>query len=110
MSLVQPVLIVSHIPILAACLFLDGPRFSTENWTVPARWMHSDTVQLTNLFAQHPNVKAALSGHVHLLNRGAIIITSVISATEPSVVPGGSVSTTTRQQVTRLSICMTVVL
>jgi 3',5'-cyclic AMP phosphodiesterase CpdA len=65
----QPVLIVSHIPILAACVFLDGPRFSNENWTVPARWMHSDTVRLTNLFAQHPNVKAALSGHIHLLDR-----------------------------------------
>ncbi|WP_461137920.1 metallophosphoesterase family protein [Spirosoma pomorum] len=65
----QPVLIVSHIPILAACVFFDGSRFADDNWTVPARWMHSDTVRLTNLFAKYPNVKAALSGHIHLLDR-----------------------------------------
>ncbi len=64
-----PILIVSHVPILAACVFFDGPRFTDENWTVPARWMHSDTVRLTDLFHRHPNVKAALSGHIHLVDR-----------------------------------------
>ena len=64
-----PVLIVSHVPILAACVFFDGPRFAEDAWTVPARWMHSDTVRLTNLFHKHPNVKAALSGHIHLVDR-----------------------------------------
>ena len=64
-----PILIISHVPILAACVFFDGPRFANDNWTVPARWMHSDTVRLTNLFAQYPNVKAALSGHIHLVDR-----------------------------------------
>lgn len=64
-----PVLIVSHIPILAACVFFDGQRFSGENWNVPARWMHSDTVRITSLFREHPNVKAALSGHIHLVDR-----------------------------------------
>ncbi|SOD78007.1 metallophosphoesterase family protein [Spirosoma fluviale] len=64
-----PILVVSHIPILAACVFFDGQRFADENWSVPARWMHSDTVRLTNLFHNHPNVKAALSGHIHLTDR-----------------------------------------
>ncbi len=64
-----PVLIVSHVPILAACVFFDGQRFANDNWNVPARWMHSDTVRMTNLFRQHPNVKAALSGHIHLVDR-----------------------------------------
>jgi len=64
-----PVLIVSHVPILAACVFFDGKRFEGENWNVPARWMHSDTVRLTSLFYRHPNVKAALSGHIHLTDR-----------------------------------------
>ncbi|GAB4030889.1 hypothetical protein GCM10028809_25190 [Spirosoma gilvum] len=64
-----PVLIVSHVPILAACVFFDGPRYANENWTIPARWMHSDTVRLTGLFNRHPNVKAALSGHIHLVDR-----------------------------------------
>lgn len=64
-----PVIIVSHIPILAACVFFDGPRFAGDAWTIPDRWMHSDTVRLTSLFRQYPNVKAALSGHIHLVDR-----------------------------------------
>lgn len=64
-----PILIVSHVPILAACVFFDGKRFEGENWNVPSRWMHSDTIRLTNLFYRHPNVKAALSGHIHLTDR-----------------------------------------
>ncbi|WP_040761156.1 metallophosphoesterase family protein [Spirosoma panaciterrae] len=64
-----PILIISHVPILAACVFFDGPRFAGDNWTIPARWMHSDTVRLTSLFHRYPNVKAALSGHIHLTDR-----------------------------------------
>lgn len=64
-----PILIVSHVPILAACVFFDGKRFENDHWSVPARWMHSDTVRLTSLFHRHPNVKAALSGHIHLTDR-----------------------------------------
>ncbi|WP_080238926.1 metallophosphoesterase family protein [Spirosoma rigui] len=64
-----PVLVVSHVPILAACVFFDGQRFSGDNWNVPSRWMHSDTVRITSLFREHPNVKAALSGHIHLVDR-----------------------------------------
>jgi Icc protein len=64
-----PILVVSHVPILAACVFFDGNRFTNETWNIPARWMHSDTVRLTSLFHKHPNVKAALSGHIHLVDR-----------------------------------------
>lgn len=64
-----PVLVVSHVPILAACVFFDGTRFAGEHWSVPARWMHSDTVRITDLFHRHPNVRAALSGHIHLTDR-----------------------------------------
>ncbi|RYC71251.1 metallophosphoesterase family protein [Spirosoma sordidisoli] len=64
-----PILIVSHVPILAACVFFDGKRFEGDHWNVPSRWMHSDTVRLTGLFNQYPNVKAALSGHIHLTDR-----------------------------------------
>lgn len=63
------VLIVSHVPILAACVFFDGQRFSGDNWNIPSRWMHSDTVRITKLFHQYPNVKAAISGHIHLVDR-----------------------------------------
>ncbi|GAB4023233.1 hypothetical protein GCM10028773_39500 [Spirosoma koreense] len=64
-----PILVISHVPILAACVFFDGQRFANANWVVPDRWMHSDTVRLTNLFHRFPNIKAALSGHIHLVDR-----------------------------------------
>ena len=64
-----PVLIVSHVPILAACVFFDGKRYEGQTWNVPGRWMHSDARQLVDLFARHPNVKACLSGHIHLTDR-----------------------------------------
>lgn len=64
-----PVLIVSHVPILAACVFFDGQRFSGDTWNVPSRWMHSDTMRISKLFHQFPNVKAAVSGHIHLVDR-----------------------------------------
>jgi 3',5'-cyclic-AMP phosphodiesterase len=64
-----PTLIVSHVPILAACVFFDGKRYEGQTWNVPGRWMHSDARQLVDLFAKHPNVKACLSGHIHLTDR-----------------------------------------
>ena len=65
----KPVMIISHIPILAACIFFDGNRFENNQWTVPGRWMHEDANELKNLFAKHPNVKLALSGHIHLVDK-----------------------------------------
>ncbi len=65
----KPVMIISHIPILAACIFFDGNRFENNQWNVPGRWMHEDANELKNLFAKHPNVKLALSGHIHLVDK-----------------------------------------
>ncbi|MBO0932837.1 metallophosphoesterase family protein [Fibrella aquatilis] len=64
-----PILIVSHVPILAACVFFDGKRYEGQTWNVPGRWMHTDARQLVDLFAKYPNVKACLSGHIHLTDR-----------------------------------------
>ncbi|CCG98764.1 metallophosphoesterase [Fibrella aestuarina BUZ 2] len=64
-----PVLVFSHVPILAACVFFDGKRYEGQTWNVPGRWMHTDARQLVDLFHQHPNVKACLSGHIHLTDR-----------------------------------------
>lgn len=64
-----PILIVSHIPILSACVFLDGKNFKNGEWRVPETWMHSDTEELVELFAKYPNVKLAISGHIHLSDR-----------------------------------------
>ncbi|MFN8358169.1 MAG: metallophosphoesterase [Spirosomataceae bacterium] len=64
-----PVMVVSHVPILAACVFFDGNRFEQEHWKVPGSWMHSDANRLAQLFYQHKNVKICLSGHIHLLDK-----------------------------------------
>jgi len=64
-----PVLVLSHIPILAACAYFDGDNERTGNWVVPGAWMHIDARRIKDLFGKHPNVKAAISGHIHLVDR-----------------------------------------
>lgn len=61
-----PVCILSHIPILSACVFFDNDLESTGNWVVPGAWTHIDARRLKDLFRKHANVKVCLSGHVHL--------------------------------------------
>lgn len=64
-----PVVILSHIPILCGCAFLDGENEKSGNWVVPGAWMHTDARKLKDLFHKHPNVKLCLSGHIHLRDR-----------------------------------------
>ncbi len=64
-----PVCVLSHIPILAACVFFDGQNLKGSNWQVPGAWMHQDSKRLKNLFTFHPNVKTCLSGHIHLIDK-----------------------------------------
>ncbi|MBK9936354.1 MAG: metallophosphoesterase [Cytophagaceae bacterium] len=63
------VMIVSHIPILSACVFLDGKNFKNGEWRVPETWMHGDAEELIELFDNYPNIKLAISGHIHLNDR-----------------------------------------
>lgn len=65
----KPTMIISHIPILAACVFFDGNNIKDEKWEVPGSWMHTDSKRLSELFHQHKNVKLAVSGHIHLTDR-----------------------------------------
>lgn len=62
----QPILVVSHIPILAACSFFDGDNEKSGNWAVPGAWMHIDARRIKDLFREHPNVRLCVSGHIHL--------------------------------------------
>jgi Icc protein len=63
-----PVMVLSHIPIFAACVFHFGDNVKNGNWEVPGAWMHTDCVDLVDLFYKHPNVKCCISGHMHLLD------------------------------------------
>jgi Icc protein len=67
----KPTMIISHIPILAACVFFDGDNMSEKEgrWEVPGSWMHTDAKKLSGLFDNHKNVKLAVSGHIHLTDR-----------------------------------------
>ncbi|HRJ26181.1 MAG TPA: metallophosphoesterase [Fimbriimonadaceae bacterium] len=64
-----PILVLSHIPILAACAYFDGNNEKTGNWVVPGSWMHIDARRITRAFYEHGGVKLALSGHMHLVDR-----------------------------------------
>ncbi len=63
------VLVVSHIPILAVCVLTQGPDGKTGDFGVSGAMMHLDSKKIRGLFAKHTNVRACLSGHVHLLDR-----------------------------------------
>jgi len=63
-----PVCVLSHIPILSACVFFDGDLAASGCWAVPGAWAHTDVRRLKDLFHRHPNVKVCLSGHVHLVD------------------------------------------
>jgi 3',5'-cyclic AMP phosphodiesterase CpdA len=62
------VCVVSHIPILGVCVFMDGELEKNGHWDVPAAWMHLDARRIKDLFARHPMVKLCVSGHIHLVD------------------------------------------
>jgi Icc protein len=63
----QPILIMSHIPILTATLMIEDNI--VNKWTMLGGDMHTDTSKIIQLFYQHPNVKICLSGHIHLRDK-----------------------------------------
>ena len=66
----KPTLVMSHIPLLAACTTFFGHCEGDGNkWHVPGALMHIDARHTKNLFLKHPNVKVCLSGHIHLVDR-----------------------------------------
>jgi len=63
-----PVALVSHIPILSVCV-IEFQKQVNKDFLVPAGAVHSDAQRIVRLLRQHPNVKLALSGHLHLTER-----------------------------------------
>ncbi len=65
----MPVCIASHIPILSVSAYYDGDNEKNGDWQVPSAWMHIDSRKIKDLFYKYPNVKAAISGHIHLADK-----------------------------------------
>ncbi|MBK9570999.1 MAG: metallophosphoesterase [Chitinophagaceae bacterium] len=59
--------IVSHIPILSICsgLFFDKTELNGD-LLIKRNLMHTDFLVLKKLFIKYPNIKACISGHIHL--------------------------------------------
>lgn len=65
----MPILVMSHIPIFSPTGFFSETNVKDGNWVIPTGILMNSTPELLKLFYQYPNVKAALSGHMHLLDR-----------------------------------------
>ncbi len=63
----QPVMIISHIPILTALLMIEDNI--VNKWQMLGGEMHTDTAKIINLFYQHKNVKLCVSGHLHMRDK-----------------------------------------
>lgn len=63
-----PIMVVSHIPILSASVFLDDYKIRSGKFNIPATWMHTDIKEIMQLFSRHQNIKLCLSGHIHLFD------------------------------------------
>ena len=65
----KPIVVFSHIPILSVCVFFDGEKRQGEKeWNVPNQWMHGDAKGIVDLLDAN-NVRLAVSGHIHLVDR-----------------------------------------
>jgi len=68
-----PVLVVSHIPILsvfplAAAAAQEEPA-GRPTFRVSGQLVHTDHARIRDLFAKHRNVKACISGHLHVVEQ-----------------------------------------
>ena len=59
--------IVSHIPVLSICsgLFFNKTE-ANGDLMIKRNLMHSDFLALKKIFINYPNIKACISGHIHL--------------------------------------------
>ncbi len=60
--------IVSHIPVLAVCSMFDRDITNMRNMHISDCNMHTDSEELAELFYQAGNVRACLSGHIHMID------------------------------------------
>jgi len=63
----ENICIVSHIPIVSFCSTMFIEKNETNgDFKVSRALLHVDVRRIKALFEKHPNIKACLSGHIHL--------------------------------------------
>lgn len=65
----KPVLLLSHAPILTVTSFLEDEVPQNGAFHIPNRWQTANLQPLRDLLYDHPNVRLALSGHMHQIDR-----------------------------------------
>lgn len=65
----KPVLVMSHIPIFSITPLMEPKADATGEAWIGHASIHSDYRRIKDLFKQHSNVKACVSGHIHLVDR-----------------------------------------
>ena len=60
--------VISHIPVLAICCSFDTDITTKGKLNIADNNMHSDSDELVRLFYRAQNVRARLSGHIHLID------------------------------------------
>jgi 3',5'-cyclic AMP phosphodiesterase CpdA len=65
----SPTLIVSHIPLFSMTPFVDNKLGDDESYRISSGSVHGDWGKFRDLFKANQNVKVALSGHTHLIDR-----------------------------------------
>lgn len=81
-----PILVMSHIPIIAVSPMLFGQYEKTGNWVVPGALLHIDARRIKDLFKKYPNVKLCVSGHEHMMDH--IVYLGVTYCSNPAVSGG----------------------
>ena len=64
----RPIIVFSHAPIMSGAVFMPGNSVKQGAFVINAASMHMDVKRLKDLFHRYPNVKACISGHVHLID------------------------------------------
>ncbi|RYG48139.1 hypothetical protein EON79_05400, partial [bacterium] len=66
----SPILVLGHAPILTVTSFIEkGVPKDDGSFAIPTHWQTSNLQGLRDLFYDRPNVRLAISGHMHQIDR-----------------------------------------
>ncbi|MCW5937883.1 MAG: metallophosphoesterase [Fimbriimonadaceae bacterium] len=65
----KPMMVVSHIPLIAPCNMVHGYKPSQGEWVVGGSLQTKNFDDVRKVFDANPQVKLCVSGHIHLVDR-----------------------------------------